>query len=348
MAIKTRATIKDIAKIANVSTATVSQALRPREGSNIKLPPETVEKVKAAAKKLNYRAHAGARSTRAKNFNSLGFFTSKYSSLNHSPDGYQAGVHDAAEKKGFTMIQIRLPQSVDDIQTELPSILDERNLDALVLSSYHNISSILHSRLESENLPIIYLNDRHPTNSVFVDEVEGSQTMTRHLIKRGYKKITFVIRKPRDEIPLSSMHHSAQERIEGYTQTMQDAGLSPVIRTVFANQSIGKNHEFPPEWRSWVEESDALFAYDDDLANQFGRLLYKHHLRIPDDVALAGYNGDYGAYSAWQDLTTMRIPSYEMGIAAFEIAHALIENGNSEQIPSRRFSPTLVTGNSTR
>ena len=72
-----RTTIKDIARTAGVSTAAVSQALRPHPKSNIKLPPETVERIKEVARQLDYQAHSGARSIRSNSFGTIGYFAAR-------------------------------------------------------------------------------------------------------------------------------------------------------------------------------------------------------------------------------------------------------------------------------
>jgi len=172
--------------------------------------------------------------------------------------------------------------------------------------------------------------------------------MTRHLIKRGYQKIGFVLRKEPRNPPLEEMHHSAKDRIEGYTKIMEEAGLEPSARTVFANEIDVPLTSFPPDWESWVQDCEVLFAYDDDLANQLGRLFYKQRIFVPDDIGLAGYNGDYGSQSAWQALTTVRLPSNQMGRAAFAMARKLVENGNLNPLPSVKLAPRLILGESTR
>lgn len=341
-----RPTIVDIAKEAGLSAASVSQALRPRHGSNIKLPEETVARVKAVARKLNYRPHAGARSIRSKTFQNIGFFVAKRGLMTRSPDGYLAGAHDAAEENGFRLINIQLAQQAGAIVQSLPTALEERNLDCLIISSYHRMTREIHDRLEEENLPVIYLNDKHPSNSIHVDDVAGAADMTRYLIERGYRRIAFVLRKDADPLPLQSMHHSAADRIEGYQGAMAEAGLAPALETLFATEVAGEGLEVPEDWQAWIDKYDALFAYDDDLANQLGRLFYQNRLHVPNDIALAGYNGDYAAASAWQSLTSMHVPAYEMGRAAFELAHQLIFNKNQRPSPSLVFKAELSIGDS--
>lgn len=343
----TRVTIKDVAHAAGVSIATVSQALKPRAESNIKLPEDTVDRVKTVAESLKYRPHTGARSIRARTFMNVGFFSAKSGIFTHSPDGYLAGVHDAANEKGYSITLIRLPQNISDIQGSLPSVFTESKLDALIIGSYHEISSAIRRYFEDEKLPIVYLNDRHQTNAVYVDDVDGAATMTTHLIESGYRKIVFLLRRHVRGQQISEMHHSARDRYEGYRNAMHQYGLTPILEEVYTDNVIGEGSELPEDLWERLKSSDCVFAYDDDLANNFGSLLYSKRLKIPDHIGLAGYNGDYASMCAWQTLTTMRIPSYEMGQAAFELALELVQSPHREELPSRTFSPILIKGNTT-
>ncbi len=332
-------TLKDIADSLGVSTATVSHALSPNPSSNIKLPEETVRRVREEAEKLNYRVHAGARSIRTRIFQNLGFFMAKRGKA-HSPEGLLAGVHDAAEEKGFRITHIRFPESMEDFEKHIPSVLNERNLDAIIIGSYHPVSSLIHEKLKGDNLPVVYLNDKHSSNSVYIDDVFGAETMTRYLVEKGHKRICLTLRKP----PFEKMHHSVADRIKGYTKAMENAGLETTIRTVFSQEVVGTPMQYPDDWDQTIDHCDAVFAFDDDLANQIGRYLYKRGIRCPDDISPVGYNGDYGSLSSWIDLATMEIPSYEMGKVGFEMVSNLITNRNTRSEPSIIMKPRLREG----
>lgn len=339
-----RITIKDIARAAGLSSASVSQALRPKENSSIKLTEDTIERVKKVAKRMNYRPHAGARSIRAQSFNNLGFFNAKEGLFTHSPDGYVAGIHDAADEKGYRVTLIRMPLQAESIQHKLPSIFDEQNLDALIIGSYHSITARIHERLRQDNLPVVYLNEKHAENSVYVDDEKGSKTITQYLLEKGNKSIGYVQRKTPQNPSIEQMHHSAADRLQGYTDAMRQAGLEASVSTILSSNVVGPGSELQDDWWDSVKHHDALLTYDDDLANSIARFLYKKNIRIPDGISLAGYNGDYGSLSAWNNLTTMRIPSYKMGKAAVDMAAELVRTKNNQPIPSIKFEPELVKG----
>lgn len=342
-----RITIRDIARAAGLSTAAVSHALRPRADSTIKLQAETIERVKKVAREMNYQPHSGARSIRSNSFNTIGFFVAKTGQFTNTPYGYMAGVHDIAEEHGFRMNLIRLPRTIEDIDKAMPSVFSERNLDALIIESYSELAYQIYERVQASRLPVVFVNDRHKTNSVYVDEQWAAVQVTEHLLERGYQRICFVQRRTLGGPPIKKMHHSALDREKGYSKTMRKAGREPVCHTVHTKDVVGLDVELSPEDWDAIAQHDAVIAYDDDLANLIARAAYDRQLRIPDSLAIAGFNGDYASLSAWQRLTTLRIPSYEMGRKAAEMAFDLVSKGIDTALPSAVFRPTLILGQST-
>lgn len=347
MTVPRRITIKDIALAAGVSTAAVSQALRPHSNSNIKLQKETVERVRKVALELNYQPHTGARSIRSNSFGTIGYFAARTGIFTNSPGGYLAGVHDIAEEHGSRITLIRLPASIDDISTAMPSVFSERNLDALVIESYSELAHQIYERVEASRLPVIFLNDRHETNSVYVDDEWAAGELTRHLIDKGYKSICYLHRVTDGGPSVKQMHHSALDREAGYRAAMKKAKRKPVCHTVRTRSVVDTDLELSEEdWQAIVQH-DAIIAYDDDLANLIGRTAGERGVSVPKDLAIAGFNGDYASMSAWKKLTTVRIPSYEMGRKAAEMAFELVAAGSGTALPSSVHRPALVIGQTT-
>lgn len=332
--------------MAGVSTATVSQALRPSENSNIKLQDETIERVKSVAKQLNYRPHSGARSIRSKHFGTLGYFVAKNGLFVHTPVGYMAGVHDAAEANAYRITHIRLPHRMDELSGTLPSVFTEHNLDALVIESYSEMADRIHDALKDSDFPVIYLNDRHEFNSVYADDVEGSRLIVRHMLSKGYRNLCFVLRRNLGFTGrIEDMHHSSKDRIFGFNEELQANGLKGALVELEKDVvSLGAGGDLNDDDWSKLKDFDGIVVYDDDLANMVGRYCYRNGIRMPDDIALASFNGDYGSLCAWQRLTTIKIPSYEMGLKATRMALDLVVGGKNDSIPSVAFTPELIIG----
>ncbi|RYD46993.1 MAG: hypothetical protein EOP85_06325, partial [Verrucomicrobiaceae bacterium] len=121
----------------------------------------------------------------------------------------------------------------------------------------------------------------------------------------------------------------------------------PVCQTVRTRTVVDSDQELREEdWQAIIRH-DAVIAYDDDLANLIGRTAGERGVSVPTDLAIAGFNGDYASMSAWQRLTTVRIPSYEMGRKAAEMAFELVAAGSGAALPSSVHHPTLVVGKTT-
>lgn len=339
-----RLTIKDIARAAGLSTAAVSHALRPRADSNIKLSADTIEKIRKVALELNYQPHAGARSIRSNRFHNIGYFVAKSGLRTSTPSGYLAGVHDIAEQNGYRITLIRLPVNIEEITSAIPTVFSERNLDAIVIESYSELAHQIYEQIQASRMPVIFINDRHEKNSVYVDDVWGAMELTQHVIGKGYGKICFLQREIEGGPVIATMHHSAADRAEGYRKAMRKAKRKAEFHTVQTAGVAGLDVELHEEDWQVISQYDAVIAYDDDLANLVARAAYDRGLWIPDALAIAGFNGDYASLCAWQRLTTVQIPSYEMGRKAAEMAIQMIGAGPDISLPSSVHRPTLIPG----
>ncbi|BCU78105.1 LacI family transcriptional regulator [Luteolibacter sp. LG18] len=343
-------TIKDIARSVGLSTAAVSQALRPRSDSNIKLQADTAERIREAARKLNYQPHSGARSIRSNTFNNLGYFVAKTGLLTSSPQGYMAGVHDVAEEQGYRMTMIRLPRNAEELENideVMPGVFKERNLDALVVESYSELAAHIYKRIQANRMPVVFVNDRHKTNSVYVDDEWGAVQVTQHLLERGYQRIGFIHREVIGGPTVARMHYSAADREKGYRKAMRAAGRKAACHVARTTGVVGSDVLLSEEdWKA-ISAFDAVVAYDDDLANLICRAAYDRDQRVPDHLAVAGFNGDYASLSGWRHLTTVRIPSYEMGRMAAEMALKLVSGEGDTTLPSIACRPELVVGQTT-
>jgi len=345
-----RITIKDVAREAGVSLGAVSQALSPNPSSTIKVSAATSLKVQAAARTLGFRPHAGAKSVRSNKFHNIGFFIAKKGAFDRPAEGYMMGVCDAAQKRGYRVVLVGMENVEGHYQDVVPSLLREKNLDALVVASYHHCSAVIHDELKNMDLPVVYLNDKHEFNSTWLDDLSGARMMTDYLIERGCKDVVFAMRTHTEGQKIEDMHYSAQMRIDGYTAAMKAAGREPDIRIVTMREALDFNQRIPDQWLFGDGKPlpDAIFAYDDDLANSIAKIMYRKGIRIPEDIALAGYNGAYASLCSWRPLTTMRIPAYDMGFAALELALRIIEDSSQKEFPSVMFHPELFIGESTR
>lgn len=344
---RAKVTISELAREAGVSVSTVSHALNPNPRSTIKVSPATVQRIHDVAKRIKYRPHAGARSIRASRQMNIGFFTAKLGQARF-PEGYLSGFSEAADERKYQVSLITIIRKQGSFNKSIPAVLSMKSLDALVIASYSELTREIHDELIGTDLPLVYLNDRHEKNSVYLDEIHGGRTMTEHLIGRGYRRIVFAMRVPANGMTVDDLHYSAHDRIEGYRQAMEEAGLEPDVRCVPMIDAVAPNQRMDDGWLLRGGLPDAVFAYDDDFANTIGRALYRRNIRVPHDVALAGYNGGYGSWSSWSPLTTMEIPTIEMGRAAFRMAYEISARDGRREAKNIEFRSKLQIGETTR
>lgn len=334
-----RVTIKDLAKEVGLSLGAVSQALNPRE-STIKVRQETIQRVQEVARKMGYRPHAGASSIRSRHFHNIGYFVASNGIPEYEPAGYQIGIHDAALEHNFRVTLVRLPSDPEKIQNGISRVFRESHLDALVMVNYSNLFTDYKKLLEETDFPIVYLNEHQPHNCVYVDDIAGSRMATEHLISRGHRKITFVKIDNNDTV---DNHYSIAERIQGYTEAMKAANLTPVV----------KKYQYPTEDQKIYSEllgadrPEAILGYSDIEAAQILKFAYRQGLNAPEDLAVMGYNDDIFSRHSWVTISTMRTPAYEMGRAAFKMALDLVSSSDTPPAPSKGFAPELVVRAST-
>ncbi len=327
-----RVTLRDLAEELGLSDRAVSQALNPR-ASNVKLSPNTVERIQELAARWNYRRDSRARSMRYGRFFNIGYFEAKKKATAWPLLGAESGVCDAAIEHNYHVVLIRLPSDKSPEPNSVPYIFRESSLDALIISHAGNLTEELEQIIDGCNLPIVYLNEKKTHNAVYVDDLHGCQELTRHLISRGNRKIAY--------FSTAANHYSVFDRKAGYRKAMEDAGFDSDVIEISKDDDAGFS-----TWFAAHRDVEAIVCYSDLGALHLIRLLYRTEQHFPRNLSVAGFGDDFSRDCSPVDLTTMRTPFYEMGKAAVEMALELVER-NTRTIPSRIFTPELVVRGST-
>ncbi len=338
-----RVTIKDLADDLGLSVGAVSQALNPRDNINIKLKPETIARVRAHARLLNYRPHAGASSIRSKHFGNIGYMiaSSAISTWEPSPQ-IEAGIHDAALERNFRVTFLRVP-STNAKSTELVSrVFNESHLDALIMVNANKVSSEYERILKENEFPLVYYNHKQDFQSVHCDDITGGRNITEYLLGQGYRKIGYF--KAENTSKSQNSHYTESDRYTGYQQAMQNAGQSSSQPYYLSD----KGDEAAIAWLKSSDRPEAILCYSDTDANQLGRLAYAAGIRVPDQLAIAGYNDEPSAKTSWVPLTTMHVPYYDMAYALFNKTIEQINMETPQPFASLSVEPTLQVRESTR
>lgn len=312
-----RVTHRDVARRAHVSPAVVSYVINdgPRPTS-----PETRARVLRAIEELSYHPNATARGLRAQHTRTIG-----YISYDYYPDRAFVAPYNSAVLSGLTAALkarqhyiLPYPLQVGEDLAGLTALLGSRRVDGAVvrLAEDPPVTDALLSVIAAAGVPCVCLERpgaaRFGFSCVTYDDEGGAYAATRYLIERGHRRIAHIQGDPRQQ--------AARDRLAGYQWALVEAGL-PVD-----DDLIQARTWTPAEAMSDIrrllrlpEPPTAVFAANDQLAFSTIETLRAHQLRVPDDVAVIGFDDTSLAQDMVPPLTTVRIPFAELGRLAADL-----------------------------
>ncbi len=323
---KKQATSQDVADLAGVSRTTVSFVLNNVPG--VKITEETRQRVLEAARQLDYYPTSAARILASGKTCRIGLVLCEQRDhliADAFLPSFLRGVSDLAHQEGYRVVF----QSTGDKTGEAAyvSLLREQHVDGLIVSGPRSNDHQLY-RLHEEGYPLV-LHGRLPDCAlpfVDVDNVGGARKAVSHLIGLGHRRIGLIT-----NAPLS--YTSSQDRLAGYRQALQEAGLP-------LDEGLIRYGEFSPESGRKAMESllalpsppSAVFVASDVVALGAMTAVRECGVRIPQDVALVGFDDLFLAAYVSPPLTTVRLPAYGLGWAAGDLLIRLI---NDEPVERR-------------
>jgi len=315
------ATIKDVAQRAGVSVATVSRVLNRLDV----VSDSTRRRVTEAAANLGYIPHGGARSLSMRRTQCVGAVLPDLHGEFFSE--LIRGIDRSARLRNLHLL---LTCSHDDSE-ELAEALRamQGRADGVLVMSPHIDAAMLEGNLP-RSMPVVLMNTARegtPYSSFVVDNHGGAARMVRHLHSLGHRRIAMIAG--------PEGNHDADERLRGYTETL--ASLAPaakpqILRGDFTEESGNRAGR---ELAAAARRPDAVFAANDAMAMGCFFALNEAGIRVPDDVALAGFDDIPIARYLTPPLTTVRVNIAELGELAFERLALAIERGERDK-PSRK------------
>lgn len=322
-------TIKDVARVANVSVATVSRALNGHDN----VTEAVREAVMQVAAQLRYTPHAAARSLSSRRTHTVGvvlpdlhgeFFSELVRGIDqvareHGQYLLVSSYHGHPEEQGAALRAMR--GRVDGL---------------LVMSPYVNHSDYLTDNLLS-SLPVVLINTHVPESglaSLSIDNYGGAMQMVAHLMSCGHRSIAF-ISGPEDNF-------DARERLRGYHDAMKLHACQASCLVLSGDFSEASGHAAGCWIASAQDRPDAVFAANDMMALGCLFALAQAGLRIPDDVALVGFDDIPLARYVHPALTTMRVNIAELGASSMR---ALLEPAMAA-LKSETLEPMLIVRDS--
>ena len=330
-----KVTSLQVAKAAGVSQSAVSRVFTPGASASSK----TIEKVRRAANELGYRPNVLARSLMTGKSRIIGLVVA-YLNNQFYPDVMEK-LSKGLELEGYHVLVLMVEQTANNIDGVLEKILDYQ-VDGIVLASVA-MSSELALRCRAEGVPVVLFNrtqDNAMLSSVTSDNVAGGRKAAEHLIQQGYQRIGY--------ISGWSGASTQRDREAGFCE-----GLAAADRTLFAREDGNFHFEQAKvaarQMFSVDERPDAVFVCNDHMAFAVMDVLRDElDLRIPEDVAVVGYDDVPAAAWGSYKLTSVRQPANRMVEQTITTLLSQIENND---VPPRRLAldgPLVVRSSSVK
>ncbi len=326
------ATIKDIANIAKVSVATVSYVLN----NSRYVSAERKQRVLEAVSELGYVPNAIARGLRVQATRTIGLVMSDIT--NPFYPELARGCQDVARSSGFSVLMLNTDEREDRFHTAL-KLAKEGKVDGLIVANILNNDLPVLKDLIKSGCMIVLAHRKIPgfvMDSVVADNYGGASAVVRHLTELGHRRIAFI-----SGIPESSV---SNERIAGYKDSIVRLGIEKTADSILPGFG-----QYEPSYalasllmqRGPAERPTAIIADSDVAALAVIDLAYEKSLRIPQDIAIVGFDDLFFASSRAIELTTVRIPRYEIGQQAARILLQRIQ-GKGEKVPEELVLPTQL------
>lgn len=306
-------TIKDIARLAQVSHTTVSRALNDSPLINA----ETKEKIKQIAEEMGYTPNFSAKSLVMDRSYNIGLFFSTLATGTSAGFFYETvrGVNSVI-KEGYNMVV----RGIDDYE-HFRSI-HRKSFDGVIVMSQSSKDDPFLEHLSAAGIPHIVLNRRVGASkgmNILSDDRQGAYKAVEHLILHGHRRIAIIEGK--------EGFQSTKERREGYLMAMSEHGIpcEPVYQ-VQGNYDLKSGYSAMRKLLKMEPRPTAVFCQNDDMAVGAMKAIAEERLSVPEDISVVGF--DDSMFSAFLSpaLTTVKRPIEEISRKGAELLLECIES----------------------
>ncbi len=307
-------TIYDIAKALQISPATVSRGLKDHPG----IHKDTKKRITETARKMGYQQNMFASNLRRKNSNTIGVIVPRLNSYFMST--VISGMEGVANAHGYNLI---ISQSQESYKKEITSVSTMFNsrVDGLMISLAYDTKTTDHfDEMIKKQIPLIFFDrviDHVDCVSIVIDNEKAGYEATMHLINQGCKRIV--------HIDGNVNRNVYADRLKGYKQALIESNLEFDESLVISNKLTDQASAVAAQQILAMEHlPDGIFTANDTSAVSCIRELKRAGLRVPEDIAIVGFNNDPISTVIEPNLTTIDYPGQEMGeIAATTLVNKL-------------------------
>lgn len=329
---KKACSIKEVAREAGVSIATVSHVI-----NNTKyVSPELSKKVRDTIKRMDYHVMPLAKGLKSGTTMTIGVIVTDLSRVFFSQ--LLKGIQNEANQNGYHLI---LFDSSDSFRKEnqFLHLLEAQWVDGILLDSVCPLentdyfASIQKLGSANKRIPIVSLErclSDYGIDSVYVDNVKGGYLAAEHLLQSGCRRIAHIQGPPDQQLSF--------DRLSGYSQALRDHGL-PVDPTLLLTGNFQPMGGYSETKKLLMTGAlfDGVFAANDQMAIGALKACLEHGRSIPDDVKMVGFDNTFVSSLVYPALTTLDVPKYRMGQTAMQVLLRRIRQPDAplvaEQLP---------------
>lgn len=299
-------TIYDIAEKLNISPATVSRGLKDHPA----ISKKTKKKIFDLAEKIGYRTNHFARNLRNQKTDTIGIIIPRLNSQFMS--SVIAGIEVVANNAGYHIIISQSSESSRKEAENAKTMFNNR-VDGLLVSLAYDTKDVSHfDNFFKRNVPVIFF-DRvieHPhCTNVLIDNRKSAFDATRHLISQGCKRIVHITALPQQNVYV--------DRLKGYREALAQSKLkSREEDVIIGNLSLEAGTQAAEQILKMKPMPDGIFVANDTCAIGCMLALKAAGIRIPEDIAVVGFNNDPVSKVIDPNLSTINYPGHEMGEVA--------------------------------
>ncbi|WP_345184482.1 LacI family DNA-binding transcriptional regulator [Microbacterium panaciterrae] len=320
-----RATIEEVAVAAGVSRSTVSRVVN---GSTA-VSPEALAAVQDAIARLHYVPNRAARSLASRQTHAIALVVPEDTTRFFGDPFFGAVVAGISDRVGRSDYILNLLIASDDPGGRMTGFVRNGGVDGAIILSHHT-SDVFIDRIV-EAVPVVFggrpSTERDTDYIIDVDNVAGARLATEHVIGGGRRRIATITG------PLSMA--GAVDRLRGFREALADAGLTPFAELpgdyAEVDGAEAARSLLAAAARPGGELPDAIVAASDLMARGALQTLRAAGIRIPEDVAIVGYDDSSVAVSTDPPLTTIRQPMHAQGEAMASVLIDLLSGGHPPQ-----------------
>lgn len=315
------ATIEEVAAAAGVSRSTVSRVVN---GSTA-VSSSALESVKRAIAELNYVPNRAARSLASRQTHAIALVVPEDTTRFFGDPFFAAIVSGINARVSRSDYVLNLFIASDDPGDKTTSYVRSGSVDGAIIVSHHT-SDLFIDRIAAA-VPVVYggrpVRERERDYYVDVDNVRGGREATAYLIERGFTRIATITG------PVTMP--AGVDRLQGFRQALAEAGLEE-IAVEDGNFTADGGAAAMRRILDRGERPDALFIASDLMARGALAVLGRAGIRVPDDIAIVGFDDSPVATSVSPQLTTMRQPSFAQGEKMAEVLLDLLAGNDPKHV----------------